>query len=534
MTGLQRGAWVAPFAMVCALACSSSGDDDDNPANTAATGGSVPSGGVGGPAGGSTAMGGVPGGGTGATPGGAGGQVTSGAGGVSGGAGGAPGGNSGGGTGGTTTPPVSADSWTMMGGDARNTYHNAAEKKLTVENAPMIEELWTKTVAGYPPGSPLVVDGKVFVMATGGTYAFDLATGNELWNNLEIKGTASLAYDGEFLYAHANAPVKAALYKLNPADGKQVWGPTVTYTHANADATSSPIVGGGKVIVGHSTTAEIGGDAATGRGGVFAAHTDSGMEAWHYWTTGGPDSMENGAMVWSTVSIHEGVVYASTGNNYTVGGPNSDAIHALDLATGVKKWVKQVRMGDIWILFAPISEDTDFGANPIIADFGGKKLVAAGDKASAFWTLDRDTGNILWSRTDLSPSNFAANGGVLNNGAFDGTAFYVISNDPTGGKSMLHKLNPDDGKDMWPMITYPKMTWGAPSVANGLLVVPVDNELVIINAATGTEIKRFDTGGSIAAGAPAIVDGRIVVKSGLEYPLGTPMPNNEIKAYGLK
>jgi len=534
MIGIRRGAWVAPLAVVWVLGCSASGDDDD------ATPGGTGGGGTGvipGPAGGSAATGGVSGGGSGSTStAGMGGQAPAGGtDGVTGGAGGAMGGVGGGGTGGTTPPAaVPADSWTMMGGDARNTYYNAAEKKLTVENAPMIEELWTKTVAGYPPGSPLVVDGKVFVLATGGTYAFDLATGNELWVNAEIKGTSSLAWDGAFLYAHANAPMLASLYKINPADGKPVWGPVKTYTHANADGTSSPIVGGGKVIVGHSTTAEIGGDAVTGHGGVFAANTDTGMEAWHYWTTGGPDTPENGAMVWSTVSIHEGIVYASTGNNYTVGGANSDAIHAIDLATGVKKWVKQVRTGDIWILFAPVSEDTDFGANPIIVDIGGKKLVAAGDKASAFWALDRDTGNILWSRTDLSPSHFAANGGVLNNGASDGQFFYVISNDPTGQRSMLHKLEPVEGKDAWPPITYPKMTWGAPSLANGLLVVPVDNELVIINAATGAELKRFDTGGSIAAGAAAIVDGRIVVQSGLEYPLGAPMPNNEIRCYGLK
>ncbi|HMI93369.1 MAG TPA: PQQ-binding-like beta-propeller repeat protein, partial [Polyangiales bacterium] len=294
-----------------------------------------------------------------------------------------------------------------MGGDARNTHYNASEKKLTVENAPMLQEIWTKTIAGYPPGSPLVVDGKVFVMATGGTYAFDLATGNQLWANLEIGGTASLAWDGAFIYAHANVPQRATLYKLNPADGKPVWGPVKTYDHVDADGTSSPIVGGGKVLVGHSTTAEIlSPNYVTAHGGVFAAHTDSGMEAWHYWTTGTPDSPENGVMVWSSVSIHEGVVYASTGNNYSVAGANSDAIHAIDLATGVKKWVKQVRANDIWIL-GGAGEDTDFGANPTVVDIGGKKLVAAGDKASAFWALDRDTGAILWTRADLSPSHFA-------------------------------------------------------------------------------------------------------------------------------
>ena len=471
------------------------------------------------------------------TGGGAGGVVTGG----TGTAGGAAGTTPAGGTGGTGTPaqvpPTPANSWAMMGGDARNTYFNASEKTLSVANAATIQELWTFQTSGYPPGSPVVVNGKIYAMATGATYGVDLNTGKQDWIRTDIVGTASLAYEGGFIYAHT---IDANLWKLNATDGKTVWGPVKTYMFVDADGTSSPIVGGGKVIVGHSAgVAEVANIATApmAHGGVFAADTQTGMEAWHYWTTGTPDSTENGAMVWSSVTIHEGVVYASTGNNYTIQGANSDAIHAIDLASGMKKWVKQVRTTDTWTLTLGGSEDTDFGANPIIADVNGKKIVAAGDKASAFWALDRDTGNVLWSRTDLSPSHFAANGGVLNNGAFDGQFFYVISNDPTGRKSMLHKLDPVDGKDVWPPKVFPKVTWGLPSLANGLLVVPVDNELVILNAATGDELKRFDTGGTIAAGAAAIVDGKIVVKTGLEYALAILTPvkaNQQIRCYGLK
>jgi outer membrane protein assembly factor BamB len=382
----------------------------------------------------------------------------------------------------------------------------------------------------------VVVNGVVYVMATGGTYAFALADGKMIWSRTDLVGTASVAYDNGFIYVHESA---ANLYKLNAADGKTVWGPVKTYTHANADGTSSPIVSGGKVIVGHSCgTAEIGFDPtalSSSHGGVFAADVETGMEAWHYWTTGGPDTPENGAMVWSTVSVADGVVYAGAGNNYTMTGMHSDAIHAIDLASGMVKWVKQVRGGDTWSLTGGAGgEDTDFGANPIIADVNGKKIVADGDKGSAFWALDRDTGTVLWSRTDLSGSHFAANGGVLNNGAFDGQFFYVVSNDPTPATSILHKLDPADGKDAVPPVTFPKITWGAPSLANGLLLVPVDNELVIMKASDLTEIKRFDTGGTIAAGAAAIVDGKIVVKSGLQYPLGTVVDNNQIRCYGLK
>jgi polyvinyl alcohol dehydrogenase (cytochrome) len=195
-------------------------------------------------------------------------------------------------------------------------------------------------------------------------------------------------------------------------------------------------------------------------------------------------------------------------------------------------WSKQVRADDQWVLSKPTSQDTDFGANPILADFGGKKLVAAGDKGAAFWALDRETGDILWSRPDLTSSHAPANGGMLNNGAFDGKRFYVISNSPADMTSTLYALNPADGSDIWKH-DFDRITWGAPSVANGVLVVPVDTQLYVMDAATGEPITMFETGGSIAAGAAAIVDGKIIVQSGLQYPLSTPTNNNQVHCYAL-
>src|SRR5262249_46038718 len=160
-----------------------------------------------------------------------------------------------------------------------------------------------------------------------------------------------------------------------------------------------------------------------------------------------PDSGENGAMVWSTVAVDldANVVFAATGNNYTMAGENSDSIHAINLGEGDRKWKNQVRSGDHWTLQtnATGSLDTDFGANPILAVIDGKKVVADGDKASAFWVLDRETGDLLWHREDLSSSHTPANGGMLMNGAFDGKYFYVASNQPPGA-SVLHALDPSN------------------------------------------------------------------------------------------
>jgi polyvinyl alcohol dehydrogenase (cytochrome) len=348
-------------------------------------------------------------------------------------------------------------------------------------------------------------------------------------------GTASLAYENGFIYAHNyKAPT---LFKLKASDGMNVWGPMPTNPNSACDGMSSPIVAGGVVVVGHSCgEIEIGGgDVATARGGAEAFDTETGMKKWIYWTV--PETGENGAMVWSSVSIDPaaGVVYAATGNNYSVLGENSDAIHAIDMQTGMKKWKTQVHADDVWSLFVvPTGPDTDFGANPILATIGGKKVVGNGDKGSFFHMFDAVTGAVLWTRASLSTSRNQANGGILMNGAWDGKYFYAVSNQPPGA-AVLHAMDPNKmGADVWPAKTFPKLTWGAPSLANGVLIVPSDDDLLVLNAATGEQLTMFKTGGTIAAGAAAIVDGNVVVGSGLMYDLDpTVKPNKQIICYSL-
>src|SRR3954464_5802701 len=108
--------------------------------------------------------------------------------------------------------------WTMMGRDPRNNYHNPDETLLNVTNAKGLKEKWVFEVAGFPPGSPVVADGKVFVMSTGGTYAIDFKTGAQVWMR-EIGGTASVAYADGFIYVHDSS---AQLYKLKATDGTTV------------------------------------------------------------------------------------------------------------------------------------------------------------------------------------------------------------------------------------------------------------------------------------------------------------------------
>ena len=441
---------------------------------------------------------------------------------------------------GPTTPDPSGFTWTMMGGDARNHYNNALEKRLHAGNAKDLKQKWAFEVAGYPPGSPVVVDGKVFVMATGGSYAIDLKTGAEIWQRMDLAGTASAAYADGFVYLHT---ANANLWKVNAADGTTVWGPVRTYELPSCDGTSSPVIAGDKVLVGHSCgIAEVTGnqDQEPSRGGVEAFLVGDGTRAWSYYTV--PETGENGAMVWSTVGVDvEGkVVYATTGNNYTLVGENSDSIHAIDLETGARIWKTQVRAGDVWSLgsktfTAPTgpSIDTDFGANPIVADVEGKKLVAAGDKGSAFWALDRETGEIVWSRDELSTGHTPNNGGILMNGAFDGKNFYALVNDPPM-QSLLRVFDAVDGHDVREPVKFDATAWGAPSIANGLIFATANSVLKIFEADTLELLASLDTGGTMAAGAPVVVDGDVIVASGLTYMFAQDaLTNNKIICYSL-
>jgi polyvinyl alcohol dehydrogenase (cytochrome) len=427
-------------------------------------------------------------------------------------------------------------SWTMMGYDANNNYHQPNETELRVDNVSDLKEQWRHKVDGFPAGSPVIVDGKVFITATGGMVAVDLDTGHELWTQPMVAGTASPAYKDGFLYVHAST--RANLYKLDANDGSIVWGPIQTYDNSAADGTSSPVIAGDKVLVGHSTYGEVGTDArTTAHGGVEAFDIEDGSRLWSYLTCEGD---ETGAMVWSTVAVDLATktVFATSGNNYVAAGAGSDAFHAIDLETGERKWVTQVRQGDAWTIYNDNASDpladTDFGANPILAQSEGRDIVAAGDKGSAFWAVSRDTGEMLWSHTDLSANHTPNNGGVLNNGAYDGTYFYVVANEPPD-HSFLHVLDPKDGSDVRDPIRFEGIAWGAPSIANGVLYVPVNDVLKVLNAATGEELNSFMTGGTIAGGAPAIVDGRVVVKSGLQYMFAADAKNNnEFIAYGVR
>src|SRR5438067_7500174 len=118
------------------------------------------------------------------------------------------------------TPGGAADAWTMLGQDARSHFNNTSEHRLSVTNAPSLKEAWQFKTSGSVTGVPAVVDGRVYVLAGGGTYAFDASSGAMLWQNTGIKGTSSPTWSDGKLYINDRASV---LHRLDATTGTEDW-----------------------------------------------------------------------------------------------------------------------------------------------------------------------------------------------------------------------------------------------------------------------------------------------------------------------
>ncbi len=451
---------------------------------------------------------------------------------------------SGGGSGGhdttrtaTVASPADADAWPMLGHDLGSSFQAGASAGLTPATAATLVQAWEIKTTGGVTGTPAIVNGRAYVVAGAATYALDAASGAVIWQNSDVNGTSSPTYSGGKLYVNDR---RSVLHELDAATGQEEWRAAID-PHPRAAGFSSPVVAGERVIVGSASIEEVTAkDGATFRGSAVAFDRATGGELWRHYTVDAPYS---GVSVWSSVSvdIDAGVVFGSTGNNYTGDASGtSDSIFALDLDSGRLRWNRQLGANDVFTLPTPKSPDSDFGTNPILfeATIAGAKrqLVGAGQKSGMFWALDRNTGDVVWSRRVSGGSVII--GGVFNNGAFDGERIIVAGNSgasdgagsepangnskPIGGAavgtSVLMAMDPADGRVLWER-QLPAWVWAPIALSGGVGFVAADREMQAFDTASGAKLFSMQTNGTIASGA-AIAGGRIIFGSGVSY-IGT-------------
>jgi polyvinyl alcohol dehydrogenase (cytochrome) len=472
--------------------------------------------------------------------------------------------------------------WNGWGnGPANARAQSAANGGLSAANVGALELKWA---FGFPGAArarsqPVVTDEALFTGSQDGrVYALGLADGCRWWTydagsevrvsptlGSDAKGGTDRLYFGDF---------NAVVHALDARSGKLIWKQSVK-DHPTGTITGSPTLAGGRLFVPLSSTEIVSAMDAnyaccTFRGGVTALDAATGKPLWRVYTTdvakaagtnriGKPAFGPSGAPVWSppTYDAKRGLVYFGTGENYSSpANDKSDAIIAVEAATGRIRWVRQVLSGDAWNgscitqgvrANCPREDgpDLDFGAPPILAQLAdGGDILLAGQKSGLIFGIDPDTGAMRW-RQRAGMGGY--NGGIHWGMASDGPTLFVPIADTPGGKATvgpprpgIHAFASATGKPLWSVIepkTCPERAFtcetafSAPlTLSNGIIFGGTHNGLLrAYAAADGRLLWSFDTirdfqtingvkarGGTIDSAGPVVAAGHVIVNSGYD------------------
>jgi len=382
-------------------------------------------------------------------------------------------------------------------------------------------------------------------------------------------------------------------YAVEAETGKLLWKIQVE-THDSTRLTGGPVAYGGTVYVPvasweETRSADADYACCTFRGSVVALRIRDGMQLWKTWMTGVP--MERGKSsrrainfgpsgvgIWSTptVDAKRNILYVGTGDNYSEPATDtSDAVIALDLATGRVIWSRQLTPQDIYNGSCATDPtdcgpDFDFGSSPILTHApDGRELLLAGQKSGIVWALDPSKkGEVVW-QTRVGKGG--TNGGVQWGMATDGLhVFATVSDvkrmrqtsqtdtrrvllDPKVGGG-LTALRVADGSQEWhvtsapcpegaPVGCSPSQPGAVTEIPGVVFATSTDGHIRAHSAEDGELLWDFNTmrdfetvngvkgrGGSIDGPGAVVVNGMVFISSG--YPRNGGVPGNVLLAFG--
>ncbi len=207
---------------------------------------------------------------------------------------------------------------------------------------------WQIDLPGKGNGSPIVEDGKVFIMsadpATAERYAlaYDLATGKELWRQVYASKTHLLHARSSYASATPCANAKAVFFAWASPDsltvrsyshtGEELWSKDFGRYISSHGFGGSPILVDDKLILANSQDAqELPEGVAPGVSSIVAIDAQTGNIAWET-----PRTSVRTCYGAPTVAVgadgQKSLIFAETG----------EGLFALDAASGKQLWNKQV------------------------------------------------------------------------------------------------------------------------------------------------------------------------------------------------
>ncbi len=450
-------------------------------------------------------------------------------------------------------------------------------------NAPRLELQWAFAFPGAlrARSQPSIGYGAVFVGSQSGlVYAFDLEQGCARWTfqaSAEVRtgivltpGAAErpLAFFGDIL---------AKLYAVDALTGALVWSRRAD-DHPSATLTGTPALHGARLYVPVSSLEVIAAadpayECCTFRGSVLAVDTATGDTLWRHYaipetpsasstTSAGTRVLSpSGAPVWNSPAVdhRRNRLYFGTGENYsTPADGNSDAVIAIDLATGERVWQRQSTAGDAWNVACMMADnpncppekgpDFDHGSSFVLLDRpDGRQVLAVGHKDGTVFGLDPDNaGAVLFAQR---VGRGSIQGGVHFGMAAEDSIVYAPINDMNDTRNGdvldaelarpgVHAIDVVEGTVLWSHVQEdtcgPDRPFCDPGVSAAVTAAPgvvfaghLDGVVRAYARDTGDVLWSYDTtqpvdtvnglsgrGGGMSGAGPAIGDGYLVVNSG--------------------
>jgi polyvinyl alcohol dehydrogenase (cytochrome) len=495
-------------------------------------------------------------------------------------------------------PPL-AEGW---GQDLANTRNISADAGgITRANAASLRLAWSLAIPGanrmrsqptFAGGALLLGghDGRVYALdAESGCVRWEFHASGEVRTGIAVspwragdRAAQPRAYFGDVL---GNA------YAIDATNGALVWRQR-TDDHPNATITGTPALYEGRVYVPVSSlevalAVDPKYECCKATGAVVAYDAASGAFLWRTPTIAEPATPKSknkagtdmygpsGATVWNTPTIDaaRGQLTIGTGENMSSPATlTSDAIMALDLASGAVRWSYQGTANDVWNTACDTATpdscppekgpDFDFGAGSLLfTAASGKQLVIGGQKSGDVHALDPDTGALVW-KTKVGRGGIQ--GGVHFGLAADATAVYVPITDMADGRVYdspsrpgLHALDALTGAPRWyspaPTDVCGERKFCHPGVSQAITVLgdivaagAMDGVLRLHDARSGDVVWSYDTtqehttlsgdaarGGSLGgAAAPVAQGGVLAVSSG--YGIYNHMPGNLLLVFRVQ
>jgi alcohol dehydrogenase (cytochrome c) len=297
-----------------------------------------------------------------------------------------------------------------------NRYSELAQ--ITPQNVRNLAPKWMFSVPGQGSqsleGTPVVVNGVMYVTRVNSVFALDARTGRTIWQYTRppskgLVGDAAgginrgVAVLGDRVFLVTDNAHLLALHRVN---GALLWDTEMADSRKHYGATSAPLVVGDLVISGVS-----GGDEGV-RGQLNAYSASTGAHVWRFWSI--PEMKDRPAGDWVGRALEHGCGATWLTGTYDdqtgslfwpIGNPCpdfngderkgdnlfTDSVVALEPKTGKLKWHYQFTPHDL--------HDWDATETPMLVDlmFQGapRKLLLQGNRNGFFYVLDRINGKFL-------------------------------------------------------------------------------------------------------------------------------------------